>query len=1235
MFIFLYTNNALSQSIWTNPITGTNPNTANPYTTGQTVNPNITVSGIGRGTGITGTSANDRYNASGWSTSGIDLNDCFTFTLTPCATGPIDFISFVYTGQASGSGPTSFAFRSSIDGFVSNIGTPNAGGTTISLAAPAYQNITSAIIFKFYAWGGSGGTYSINDFTFNGSASCTPACTAPATTITPITQTVCANSITTISVSSSATIPSYTWQASANGSTGWNAVTTNIPVGANYSGSNTAMLTVTASSTYYYQCLVAENGTCTATSGTSTLVVNTSPTITTQPINKTICSGSNVTFSVVASGSPLTYQWQENTGSGFVNITNGGVYSGATAATLTLTAPSLAMTSYSYQCIVSVTSCSSVTTSEALLTINAAPSAPSAPTPAANPGCGSTTLAAMVPPATVNYYWEGTSSTASLTTQPTSSTYNVSSSGTYYVRAVDATGTCWSSSTGVLVTINTPVTITSGANDKGVCSGNNTTMDITGAAAPKQWWVSTDNGVTFNMVTTTAVYTGGINTNILSITNPPVSYNGYQYLCVVSVSGCPTLTSSIGVLTVTQTPSAPPTPTALANPACISTTLSAMSSTVAGVTWYWQGTSSAGTSTTNPTSSPYNVTSTGTYYVRARTDGSSCLSSSASTLITINSPPSITSNPTDKTQCVGTNTTYAVSATGATSYQWQVNTGSGFTNLTNTAPYSNVTSATMLITNISAGMNGYLYQCIVSGASPCAAVTSSAAALYITASGAPSVAATLPLTTAVACNAFNLSWTNGNGSNRLVVMSLSPIVGTPSDGTNYLSSSSFGTGGTIATGEYVVYKGTSNTVYVTGLAAASTYYYNIFEYNGCSLNYLTSGTVPNGDETTISCINPPGVTGVYIDACPGAGCNYEGNNELIWGTSGSYGFNVATNGPSVSYNSSSPPSPVFISAYGLNSAVIASLNTAVGSCTSTVFVDPNTLGYIPANAKFLIANSCMCIPSPYDLSGLCNSGPIYVVFGTGPNWSCNTTGGVFGNSGSGVKYFDLDLSSWGVPLDPIYNFNSGSLVTGNGAAITTNPAGGAATGYFNTSCVVPTGILPIELMDFYATKNGTKNDLIWKVASEKNVLKYIIEKSEDGINFKELTVVDLNSSVDGLKSYITEDLSPYNGISYYRLSTLEKNYKTNHYKIIDLDRSNDNWKPLYYQQENNLILEFKNSIPKNSVISLFNLSGQLLTEMIVKDSQTKIDIQGFAAGIYFIRISTPFKTENIKLIIQK
>ncbi len=173
---------ASGQSIFTNPITAVDPSLSNPYVAGQTVDANISVSGISRGLGIVGASASNRYSATSWNTAAIDLTAYFEFTLTPAAGCDIDFVSFVYTGQASGTGPTSFAFRSSLDTYATNIGAPTVAGTTISLAAAGYQNVSSTITFRFYGWGASalGGTFSINDFTFNGIT----ACGAPLNTIT-------------------------------------------------------------------------------------------------------------------------------------------------------------------------------------------------------------------------------------------------------------------------------------------------------------------------------------------------------------------------------------------------------------------------------------------------------------------------------------------------------------------------------------------------------------------------------------------------------------------------------------------------------------------------------------------------------------------------------------------------------------------------------------------------------------------------------------------------------------------------------------------------------------------------------------------------------------------------------------------------------------------------------------------------------------------------------------------
>ncbi|MBS4043359.1 MAG: HYR domain-containing protein, partial [Chitinophagaceae bacterium] len=101
-----------------------------------------------------------------------------------------------------------------------------------------------------------------------------------------------------------------------------------------------------------------------------TVTINTAPTITTQPSTPAAtCSGTGTqTMSVVATGTNLTYQWRRNS----VNLINGGVISGATTPTLTLTNPTSADEG-SYDVVVSGT-CTPTATSNAV-TVTTSPSA--------------------------------------------------------------------------------------------------------------------------------------------------------------------------------------------------------------------------------------------------------------------------------------------------------------------------------------------------------------------------------------------------------------------------------------------------------------------------------------------------------------------------------------------------------------------------------------------------------------------------------------------------------------------------------------------------------------------------------------------------------------------------------------------------------------------------------------------------------------------------------------------
>ena len=129
----------------------------------------------------------------------------------------------------------------------------------------------------------------------------------------------------------------------------------------------------TAAGTYNYTVTQTVNG-CESAATAVSLTIYSGITIITQPQPVSICNGDNTSFSIAASGLNLTYQWQENSGSGFAGIANGGIYSGATTPTLTLTNPGITKNGSSYRCVIS-SGCgtSPVNSSAALLTVTTQP----------------------------------------------------------------------------------------------------------------------------------------------------------------------------------------------------------------------------------------------------------------------------------------------------------------------------------------------------------------------------------------------------------------------------------------------------------------------------------------------------------------------------------------------------------------------------------------------------------------------------------------------------------------------------------------------------------------------------------------------------------------------------------------------------------------------------------------------------------------------------------------------
>lgn len=194
---------------------------------------------------------------------------------------------------------------------------------------------------------------------------------------------------------------------------------------------------------------------------------STAPSITTEPADKTACSGSSGSFTVVATGTTLTYQWRKGT----TALTNGGNISGATTATLTINPVSSSDAATNYNVVVTGAISPAVTSTDANLVVN--------PLPAAAAGSNvticinaSTVLGAA---AVVGSTYSWTSSPAGFTSTAANPTVTPLVTTTYtVVETITATGCTKSNSIVVTVTpsVGTPVFTLGATSTRGQAAGS-------------------------------------------------------------------------------------------------------------------------------------------------------------------------------------------------------------------------------------------------------------------------------------------------------------------------------------------------------------------------------------------------------------------------------------------------------------------------------------------------------------------------------------------------------------------------------------------------------------------------------------------------------------------------------------------------------------------------------------------------------------------------------------------
>ena len=619
--------------------------------------------------------------------------------------------------------------------------TLNITGATIALNNNLYRCIASTVCGSSTS---NAGILTVN--------------TAPAITSQPTSASACAGTNQTFTVAATGSSLTYQWYISTDGGATFNILAN----GGVYSGATSSSLTITGVTAglnnNQYRCVVT--GVCPVsplTSNAATLTVPASLTITNQPASATICAGSNTSFTVAGTGINA-YQWQISTDGGttWTNISNGGVYSGATTATLTITGATGALNNNRYRCNVSSAACGTISSNGAILTVNTAPAITTQPTNASVCTGANHTFTVVTTGTSLTYQWFiSTDAGATFNILPNGGVYSGATSASLTITGVTAvlnnnqyrfvvTGVCPVSpltSNAVTISVASALSITGQPAASIICAGTNTSFAVTAVGAGNyQWQVSTDGGATYTDVANGGVYTGAT-TATLNLTAVPVTFNGNRYRCNLS-SSCGNATTSSVLITVNALPTITTQPTSATLCTGSNNTFS-VTATGGGLTYQWQVSANgcAGPWTDIPAATSASYTLTGivaglnnTAYRCVVSGACTPAATSNCALLTVVTPATITASPTNQTICEGSNTSFTVTGSGAgIIYQWQVSTDGGvtYTNVSNGGVYSGATSATLNITAATFSLNNNRYRCQVSNATCTTPAVSNAAILTV------------------------------------------------------------------------------------------------------------------------------------------------------------------------------------------------------------------------------------------------------------------------------------------------------------------------------------------------------------------------------------------------------------------------------------------------------------------------------------------------------------------------
>ncbi len=178
-------------------------------------------------------------------------------------------------------------------------------------------------------------------------------------------------------------------------------------------------------------------------------------------------------------------------------------------------------------------------------------------------------------------------------------------------------------------------------------------------------------------------------------------------------------------------------------------------------------------------------------------------------------------------------------------------------------------------------------------------------------------------------------------------------------------------------------------------------------------------------------------------------------------------------------------------------------------------------------------------------------------------------------------------------------------------------------------------VLPVTFSSFIAQKIDKAVKLAWSTEQEINSSHFIIERSEDGRNWKSIANIAAAGYSNNHLDYIIYDNLPLNGNSYYRIKQVDKDGKFQVSVVRNISFDLGYMVKISPNPARDFItIALEKNYNTNTLIQINNDAGNIVYTQKSNLAIININTSHFSRGLYFIKTINADKVTNQKLLLQ-